>query len=135
MLLCIHAPDKSQGLDRKNTVVRKCRGKETTVYNVRFCEMAAVTPQTILYRFERLSPAASVVEAATSQSRWDVSCKLSAACGKWKSKCQKFLRSDFFLQVFLQMRFAENYVFKANRFKKTWQSYTKKMRKSSFISF
>jgi len=33
--------------------------------------MAAVTPQTILYEFERLSPAASVVEAATSQSRLD----------------------------------------------------------------
>jgi hypothetical protein len=31
--------------------------------------MAAVTPQTILYEFERLSPAGSVVEAATSQSR------------------------------------------------------------------
>ena len=41
-------------------------------HNERFCEMAEVIPQTILYRFERLSPAGKVVEAATSQSRWDV---------------------------------------------------------------
>ena len=40
--------------------------------NGRFCEMATVIPQTILYRFELLSPAGSLVEAATSQSRWDV---------------------------------------------------------------
>ena len=44
-------------------------------YNVRFCESGAVTPQTILYRFERLSPAASVVEAPPSQSRLVVGCK------------------------------------------------------------
>ena len=37
--------------------------------------MAAVSPQTILCGIERLSPAGSVVEAATSQSRWDVNCK------------------------------------------------------------
>ena len=43
--------------------------------NGRFCEMAAVTPKTILWEIERLSPAGSVVEAATSQSRWDVTCK------------------------------------------------------------
>ena len=41
-------------------------------YNRRFGTMAAVTPQTILYKFERYYPAASVVEAATSQSRLDV---------------------------------------------------------------
>jgi hypothetical protein len=46
-----------------------------TAYNGRFCEMAAVAPQTILWEFERLYPAAGVVEAATSQSRWDVGCK------------------------------------------------------------
>ena len=34
--------------------------------------MATVIPQTILYRFEHLSPAASAVEAATSQSRLGV---------------------------------------------------------------
>ena len=38
--------------------------------NGRFCKMAAVTPQTILWEIERLSPAASVVNAATSQSAW-----------------------------------------------------------------
>jgi len=35
--------------------------------------MAAVTPQTILYKLARYYPAGTVVEAATSQSRWDVS--------------------------------------------------------------
>ena len=45
---------------------------KTTAANGRFCKMAAVTPQTILYKFARYYPAASVVEAATSQSRWDV---------------------------------------------------------------
>jgi hypothetical protein len=34
--------------------------------------MAAVTPQTILCGIERLSPAGTFVEAATSPSRWDV---------------------------------------------------------------
>jgi hypothetical protein len=34
--------------------------------------MAAVTPQIILWEIERLSPAGSVVEAATSQSRQHV---------------------------------------------------------------
>jgi hypothetical protein len=43
--------------------------KKKTAANERFCEMAAVTPQTILCEFERLSPAVSAVEAATSQSR------------------------------------------------------------------
>ena len=42
---------------------------------MRFCEMAAVTPQTILWEFQRYYPAGSLVEAATSQSRWDVKCK------------------------------------------------------------
>ena len=48
-------------------------------HNERFCEMAAVTPQTILWEIERYYPAASVVEAATSQSRWDVICYAGAA--------------------------------------------------------
>jgi len=42
--------------------------------NERFCEMAAVTPQTILREIERLSPAGTFVEAATSQSRQNVIC-------------------------------------------------------------
>jgi len=62
-------------LDRK-------RMWEATAANERFCEMAAVTPQTILWEFQRLYPAGSVVEAATSQSRWDVRCKRATA--RWK---------------------------------------------------
>ena len=49
---------------------------ESRTPNGRFCEMAAVTPQTILCEIGRLSPAASFVEAATSQSRWDAIRKL-----------------------------------------------------------
>ena len=41
-------------------------------YNARFGATAAVTPQTILSEIQRYYPVASVVEAATSQSRWDV---------------------------------------------------------------
>ena len=55
-------------------------------YNVRFCESGAVTPQTILYRFERLSPAASVVEAPPSQSRQHVNCKRRTAQYVWEAK-------------------------------------------------
>jgi hypothetical protein len=40
--------------------------------NERFCEMAAITPQTNLCGFERLSLAETLVEAATSQSRQNV---------------------------------------------------------------
>jgi len=43
-----------------------------TAYNGRFCEMAALPPQTILCVIARLSLAGTLVEAATSQSRWDV---------------------------------------------------------------
>ena len=43
--------------------------------NERFCEMAALTPRTILCGIERLSPAGTFVEAATSQSRQHVSGK------------------------------------------------------------
>jgi hypothetical protein len=32
----IHAPFQSQGLDRKNTIVGKCRGKAATATNGRF---------------------------------------------------------------------------------------------------
>ena len=42
--------------------------------NGRFGVMAAVAPQTILCGNERLYPAGSSVEAATTPSRWDVSC-------------------------------------------------------------
>ena len=45
---------------------------KTPAPNGRFGVMAAVAPRTILYGNERLYPAASVVEAATTPSRWDV---------------------------------------------------------------
>ena len=54
--------------------------KKMPADNGRFCEMAAVAPQTILCGFERLSPAGTLVEAATSQSRWDVGRKRWTAC-------------------------------------------------------
>ena len=43
-----------------------------TTDNGRFGVMAAVAPQTILCEFESLYPAGSLVEAATTPSRWDV---------------------------------------------------------------
>ena len=55
--------------------------------NERFCEMAAVTPQTILREIERLSPAGTFVEAATSQSRQNVVRKRGTAQReKWKNE-------------------------------------------------
>ena len=47
--------------------------------NGRFGVMAEVPPQTILCGNERLYPAGSVVEAATTPSRWDVTCKRGTA--------------------------------------------------------
>jgi len=47
-------------------------------HNERFCKMAAVTPQTILWKFQRLFPAVTLVEAATSQSCQNVGCKCRA---------------------------------------------------------
>jgi len=46
-----------------------------TAYNGRFCEMAAVTPQKRQCELGSYYPAASLVEAATSQSRQHVMCK------------------------------------------------------------
>ena len=45
---------------------------KTPADNGRFCEMAAVTPQKVQCEIGSYYPAGSVVEAATSQSRWDV---------------------------------------------------------------
>ena len=42
--------------------------------NGRFGVMAAVTPQKRQCKFESLYPAGSLVEAATTPSRWDVVC-------------------------------------------------------------
>ena len=55
---------------------------ETTSCNGRFGVMAAVAPQKRQCENERLYPAESVVEAATTPSRWDVSGKAEARqCG------------------------------------------------------
>jgi len=53
-------------------VVTKLGWGVKPAYNERFCKMAAVAPQTILYGNERLYLAGSLVEAATTPSRWDV---------------------------------------------------------------
>ena len=51
----------------------KERSGKCTTANGRFDVMAAVAPRTILCGNERLYPAGSSVEAATTPSRWDVS--------------------------------------------------------------
>ena len=60
-------------------------------YNGRFCESGAVTPQKRQYELESYYPAASLVEAATSQSRLGVGCKraraLQTRCIELKIKC------------------------------------------------
>jgi hypothetical protein len=65
----------------------------TLTHNGRFCEMAAVTPQTILCEIERYYPAGTVVEAATSQSRCLVKRKRATVqrTMKWKTEknCKK----------------------------------------------
>jgi hypothetical protein len=57
--------------------------------NGRFGVMAAVTPQKRQCKFETLYPAASLVEAATTPSRWDVSGKARTkkGAGKFRSFC------------------------------------------------
>ena len=48
---------------QKYMVEKKNRSEwDATAYNMRFCKMAAVTPQTILCEIERYYPAASVVK-------------------------------------------------------------------------
>jgi len=54
------------------------RNKRATS-NGRFGVMAAVAPRKRQCENERLCPAGSFVEAATSPSRWDVVCKLATA--------------------------------------------------------
>jgi hypothetical protein len=48
--------------------------------------MAAVTPQKRQHLIASSPPAASVVEAATSQSRWGVMCKRRTAQYDWEAK-------------------------------------------------
>ena len=56
--------------------------------NGRFGVMAAVAPQKRQCEFGSLYPAGSVVEAATTPSRWDVMCKRATArwTMNWKPK-------------------------------------------------
>ena len=58
--------------------------------NGRFCEMAAVTPQTILWGFQRLYPAASSVKPPPRKAAWT----LSAGGGQSSrtKKCEKLKR-------------------------------------------
>ena len=49
--------------------------KKTPTDNGRFYEMAAVAPHKRQCNFGGFAPARASVEAATTPSRWDVSCK------------------------------------------------------------
>jgi hypothetical protein len=51
--------------------------------------MAAVTPQKKQYKFGSFCPAAIIVEATTSSSRWDVRCKWQAA--RWEQTKNRML--------------------------------------------
>ena len=58
----------------KNMVeMKRISAWNATAYNGRFGVMAAVRPQKLLCGNERLYPAGSLVGAATTPSRWDVS--------------------------------------------------------------
>jgi len=52
---------------------------KTPAPNERFCVIAAVLPQIMQWELASYYPAASSVEAATSQSRLDVMCKRRTA--------------------------------------------------------
>ena len=51
-----HAPEKSQGLDRKNTIVGKCRGKAATANNGRFGASGAMARLKVCANLEVLRP-------------------------------------------------------------------------------
>ena len=55
---------------------------KTTAANGRFGVMAAVTPQKRQCEIASLYPAGSLVGAATTPSRWDVTCKADSAAGQ-----------------------------------------------------
>ena len=63
--------DKKQGISAWNA----------TAYNMRFGATAAVAPRKRQCRCESLYPAGSLVEAATTPSRWDVSRHLGDSAG------------------------------------------------------
>ena len=61
-------------------------------HNWRFGATAAVAPLKRQCEIERLYPAGSLVEAATTPSRWDVVCNARATeqqCGHEKNKVEK----------------------------------------------
>jgi hypothetical protein len=69
------------------TVEKKKKSeRNATDYNGWLCEMAAVIPQKGQCIIAREHPAASVGEAATSQSRLDVTCKRGTA--QWDNKVE-----------------------------------------------
>ena len=72
-------------LDRK-------KGVKCTAANGRFGVMAAVAPQKWQCKFETLYPAGSVVEAATTPSRWDVRRQRGTARWKMTEKLTKKYR-------------------------------------------
>ena len=59
-------------MSKKKLEEKKKEQYEATAGNERSGTMAAVIPQTILWEIARYYPAASLVEAATSPSRFDV---------------------------------------------------------------
>jgi len=63
-------------------VRQTCKKGIKTAANGRFGVMAAVVPQKRQYKFGSLYPAATVVEAATTPSRWDVSGNVAKAASQ-----------------------------------------------------
>jgi len=57
---------------QKRNINGLCQKIKCAAANGRFGAMAAVAPQKRQCKFETLDPAASLVEAATTPSRWDV---------------------------------------------------------------
>jgi hypothetical protein len=63
------------------------KNKEKPAANERFCVIAAVSPQIMQYKLASYYPAASFVEAATTQSRHHVSGNAGTGQGeKFKNK-------------------------------------------------
>jgi len=57
---------------------------KTAAGNGRFGVMAAVAPRKRQCEIAREYPAGSVMEAATTPSRWDVTCKCGTAQCNWE---------------------------------------------------
>jgi len=68
-----HAPIQPQGLDRKNIIVGKYRGKAATAFNGRFCASGLYLAWTIPSEYKVLYFRGQVLwKAHLLQSRWDV---------------------------------------------------------------